>query len=265
MNSSMNKLKVIIVDDEQEAREGMALLLQQDPSVHVAAICSNGLEALEAVRHHQPDLLLLDIQMPQVNGFEVLNSLDETTRPAVIFVTAYDEYALKAFEVHAVDYLLKPFTDQRFFAALQHARALIDRQHGFNDNHQLTQLLKAQQPQEAPRIIHAPLVNDRLPVKADGNIHLIPLQDLIKVTAYDYYIKLHTGSHTFVVRDSMKNMENTLPASQFVRIHKSAIINIQYLTDMLSAPQGETTVQLKSGEQLRVSRSYKDRLKSMIG
>lgn len=266
----MNRIKTIIVDDEAEAREGVEMLLQQDPSIEVVAACSNGLQALEAIRSHQPDLLLLDIQMPQVNGFELLNSLSEEERPVVIFITAYDDYTLKAFEVHAVDYLLKPFTDQRFFVALQHAKQHIEHKRLKAANQQLSQLLATQQQKgigEEGKLIKESrkLINNRLIIKADGRVHLVPLEKIIWVEAYDYYVKIHVKDHTFVVRDSMKSMEETLPAPQFLRIHKSSIINISHIREINPNPQGEYEVTLAGNELLKVSRNYKDRLKGLIG
>lgn len=263
-------IKTIVVDDEAEAREGVEILLQQDPAIEVVAACSNGLQAIEAIRNHQPDLLLLDIQMPQVNGFEVLNSLSEEERPVVIFITAYDDYTLKAFEVHAIDYLLKPFTDQRFFVALQHAKQHIEHKKLKAANRQLSQLLAIQQQKgtgEEGKLIRESrkLINNRLVVKTDGRVHLVPLEKIIWIEAYDYYVKIHVKDHTFVVRDSMKHMEEILPNPQFLRIHKSSIINTSYIMEISSSLQGEYEVTLTGKEPLKVSRNYKDKLKEIIG
>ncbi len=264
----MDKIKTIIVDDEAEAREGIKMLLGQDTEIHITAVCNNGLQAIEAIREHHPDLLLLDIQMPQVSGFEVLNSVEKEALPVVIFITAHDEYTLKAFEVHAIDYLLKPFTDQRFFAALNYAKQHILHQKQSKSQQSLSHLLHTQQEKQTPaegRLIKESkkLINNRLVVKTNGRIHLVPLEKISWIEAYDYYVKIHTKEHTFVIRDSMKNMEETLP-DLFLRIHKSSIINTQHLADIHVTAQGDYEVKLSSGEILKVSRNYKDRVKALL-
>ena len=265
----MEKINTIIVDDEAEARQGIEILLQRDASIAIVTTCSNGLQAIEAIHQHQPDLLLLDIQMPQVNGFEVLNSLENEVMPAVIFITAYDEYTLKAFEVHAVDYLLKPFTDQRFFAALEHAKKYIEHKRLKETNQQLMQLLakkKQENQQEEGKLIKESknLINNRLVVKSDGRVHLVPLERIIWIEAYDYYVKIHTKNQWFVVRDSMKRMEDILPEQQFIRIHKSSIINVQHITQITSTSQGEYEVMVTDSKPLKVSRHFKDKFKELI-
>ena len=263
MSLPIDKLTTIIVDDEPEAREGIALLLADDPEVEVVAVCANGLEAIEAVKDHAPDLLFLDIQMPQVSGFEVLNSLSPEQRPAVVFTTAYDEYTLQAFEVHAIDYLLKPFTDERFFRSLNHAR----------------QLIRAQQPSALPALLQHqaktadeptliqeenPATKDKLVVKADGRVHFVAYADIIWVEAYDYYVKVHVSDRYFLLRDSLKHLEQRLPTDQFVRIHKSSIINRRYVEALLPQEHGsEFAVVLRNGPTLRSSRSYRDGVKRL--
>jgi two-component system, LytTR family, response regulator len=265
----MNRIKCIIVDDEPEAREGVQLLVKQDPEVEVVALCANGLEALEAIHEHKPDLLLLDIQMPRISGFEVLNSLPDGHRPEVIFITAYDEYTLQAFEVHAVDYLLKPFTDQRFYKALSFAKARIQQQQLQEKQQHLDQLLQAQQRQAADAREGSIISQNhgsggRLAVKAEGRIHLLPYDKVIWVEAYDYYVKVHTQARYFLLRNSMKNMERNLPENYFARIHKSSIINIKHVREIGTSSQGELEVHLDTGLTLKVSRNYKEQLKHLM-
>ncbi|WPP50083.1 LytR/AlgR family response regulator transcription factor [Catalinimonas niigatensis] len=266
----MNKIKCVIVDDEPEAREGVQLLVQQDQEFEVVALCANGLEALEAIQEQKPELLLLDIQMPRINGFEVLNSLHSDQRPEVIFITAYDEYTLKAFEVHAVDYLLKPFSDQRFYTALHFAKERIKQQQLQEKQQRLEQLLQTQKRQSADNsegsIISqvSASYTGCLAVKAEGRVHMLPYADVIWIEAYDYYVKVHTKERYFLIRDSMKNMENNLPKTQFVRIHKSSIINLTHLREMGSSAQGEFEVLLDTGLRLKVSRNYKEQLRHLI-
>ncbi len=264
----MGKIKCIIVDDEPEAREGVAQLLRQDPEVEIVALCANGLQALEVLEEKKPDLLLLDIQMPQVNGFEVLNSLPSQYRLEVIFITAYDEYTLQAFEVHAVDYLLKPFTDERFYKALNFAKVRINQQLLEKQHLRLDLLLKQQSVgnKEGSLIpsVSANHLKSRLAVKAEGRVHLLPYAKILWVEAYDYYIKVHTPERYFLLRDSMKNMEKNLPDDQFARIHKSSIVNLAYVQEVNTNGQHEFEVTLDNGTILKVSRNYKERIKSWM-
>ena len=258
------KITTIIVDDEPEAREGVTLLLASDPEVQVVAVCANGLDAISSIENHVPDLLFLDVQMPQVNGFEVLNSLAPAQRPAVIFTTAYDEYTLRAFEVHAIDYLLKPFTDERFFRSLNHAKQLICAQ----QSSALQSLLQEHQiktTDESTLIQEEnPATKDKLVVKADGRVHFVAYADIIWVEAYDYYVKVHVRDRYFLLRDSLKHLEQRLPSEQFVRIHKSSIVNRRYVEALLPQEHGsEYEVVLSNGITLRSSRSYREGVKQL--
>ncbi|MDN5204156.1 LytTR family DNA-binding domain-containing protein [Fulvivirgaceae bacterium BMA10] len=269
----MNKIRTIIVDDEKEAREGLNLLLEADHDIEIVTTCKNGLEAISAIDELKPDLIFLDIQMPGVNGFEVLNSISITPLPAVVFVTAYDQYSLKAFEIHAIDYLLKPFTDERFFSALEFAKQHIRNRKLENVNDQLKNLLAHYKEEikfdKESAVLNESasgnkIFNDRLIIKADGKIVFVPLGEIIWIEAYDYYIKIHVADRFYLVRDSMKKMENTLPSNQFIRIHKSSVINLDYITELVPHFNNEYIVKLSNGKALKVSRSYKDKLKGII-
>ena len=262
----MDKIKAIVVDDEPAAREGVALLAQSDPDLKVVAVCSNGLQALDAIHEQRPHLVFLDIQMPRINGFELLNSLEIPLRPEVIFITAYDEYTLKAFEVHAVDYLLKPFSDERFHRALQFAKERIRQKQILGEQSQMEALLedqrkKAENSREA-NVVPSDQATGRLAVKAEGRVHLLPHQDIVWVEAFDYYVKIHVKGRFYLVRDSMKNMERNLPESHFVRIHKSSIVNLDHVKT-LNTEAGEE-VQLTTGETLKVSRNYREQFKEKL-
>ncbi len=261
MRLPIDKLTTVIVDDEPEAREGVALLLADDPEVAVVAVCANGLEAIRAIESYAPDLLFLDIQMPQVDGFEVLRSLSANVRPAVIFTTAYDEYTLKAFEVHAVDYLLKPFTDERFYRALAYAKQLIRTRQPAD----LEPLLGAQRSLSPSQdTLLPPNEPTKLLVKSDGRVHFVPYDDIIWIEAYDYYVKVHVRDRYFLLRDSLKHLERQLPSEQFVRIHKSSIVNRRYVEALLPQEQGsEFAVVLRYGTILRSSRSYREGVKRL--
>lgn len=264
MSYPPTRLTTIIVDDEPEAREGVALLLNNDPDTEVVAICANGLEAIATIEEFSPDLLFLDIQMPQVNGFEVLSSLAADRHPAgrhpaVIFTTAYDEYTLRAFEVHAVDYLLKPFTDERFYRALNHAKQLIRAR----QTPTLQSLLQAQLTKTADQSAlireDSPVVSDKLIVKTDGRVHFVPYPDIVWIEAFDYYVKVHVSDRYFLLRDSLKRLERQLPSAQFVRIHKSSIVNRRFVEALLPQEHGsEFEVRLTNGVSLRSSRSYRE-------
>lgn len=269
----MTRIRAIIVDDEKEAREGVRRLLSQDTEMEVVALCKNGVEAIQEIQTMQPDLVFLDIQMPLVNGLEVVNSLELKTLPAIIFVTAYDQYTLKAFEVHALDYLLKPFTDERFFAALafaklhirnkkwQEAQQKMEKLLAYHQQHSgsspVNAIIKEQQPTEK-------ISNNRLVVKADGKVHLLPFSQIIWIEAYDYYIKIHVKEKFFLVRESLKKMETYLPDDVFIRIHKSSIVNTRHILELSTHTNGEYEVTLMSGVHLKVSRNYRDKLKNLL-
>lgn len=252
------KLQCVIVDDEKDAREGLSLLLQQDNDIEIVAICSNGIEAIKDINALDPDLVFLDIQMPEVNGFEVLNSIHTVPR-GIIFVTAYDQFALKAFEVHALDYLLKPFSDDRFYEALENAKSKITTPPEEPENISETANRIIQQQKVQNNMLHCD-DKERLVFKSDGRIYFLDFQDIMWVEAYDYYIKIHVADRFFLVRDSMKNVMAKL-GNGFVRIHKSSIINLDYIMFIDKMPNSnDVQVVLQDGTPLKVSRSYKEDL-----
>jgi len=261
----MDNVKAIIVDDEREAREGVARLLDQDKSINVVAVCANGIEAIQSIREFHPELVFLDIQMPKVNGFEVLNSISNQPLPAVIFTTAYDEYTLKAFEVHAVDYLLKPFTDERFFAALSHAKELIKQKQQASPS--IPSLVQSQvKSGQANELIHSSAEqSDKLVIKVDGRVHFLSHREIVWIEAYDYYVKIHVAERFYLIRDSLKKMEQRLPNPPFVRVHKSSLVNQQFLQE-ISSPKNssEYLLTLTDGTQVRSSRSYREQIKALM-
>ncbi|MGK7389683.1 MAG: LytR/AlgR family response regulator transcription factor [Candidatus Cyclobacteriaceae bacterium M2_1C_046] len=249
-----NKISCLIVDDEKEAREGLALLVHDIENLELIDTCRNGIEAIDRINEFKPDLLLLDIQMPHIDGFEVLKH-SKFTPPAVIFITAYDQYALKAFEVHAVDYLLKPFTDERFYEALKKA---IEKIRYRNKETSLDALLQETEKyrQHKDAIIFDKKENkDRVVIKSEGKIHFVPVAEVIWIEAYDYYIKVHVKGRFFLVRETMKNMESKLPGDLFIRIHKSYIVNFKHIQRIEAG--SDPKVILSSGESLNISRTYK--------
>lgn len=264
----MEKIRTIIVDDEEEAREGLRLLLENLDGYEIVDVARNGIEAIESIDRLKPHLLLLDIQMPEVNGFDVLDNIRLDPKPVIIFVTAYDKFALEAFEHHAIDYLLKPFSNKRLMSALNHAKEQIDQR---IINKRLEDLLADYKKEKGmngnDRIIEEGdevRRNGRLVVKSMGKIHLIDFRDIEWVEAYDYYIKIHVCNKYYLVRESMKNMETRLPPMNFKRIHKSSIINTDLVKELKPKQNGDYLVTLKNGQELRLSRNYNHCLQELL-
>ena len=260
----MNKVKIVVVDDEEEAREGVKQLLESDTEIELLSVCKNGLEAIQDINQLKPDLVFIDIQMPEVNGFDVLNNIRIKPFPMVIFITAYDQYALKAFEIHAVDYLLKPFTDERFFKALNYAKTQVRESSIENIESKLSSILTSyQQDQggsESNRLINENTGSGRMTIKSSGKIYFVPLDEIRWVEAFDYYIKIHVKDKFYLVRESMKKMEQKLPGEKFMRIHKSSIVNLEFINELEPHFNGEYLLRLIDGQQLKVSRSYRKNL-----
>ena len=268
----MNKIRTIIVDDEPEAREGMKILLEDDTEIELLGICKNGIEALDMINDHKIDLVLLDIQMPVINGFEVVKSISKEKIPQILFVTAYDQYALKAFEVHAIDYILKPFTNERFFEGLTRAKQLIKQQKLQEEQQKLKHIAQEliQRDNQGDQLLISSgteegEINQRLIIKEKGHIKFIPVDDVIWLEAYDYYVKIHLTSRYFLVRESMKKLGDRLPSGKFIRVHKSSIVNKNCIREINKNKKGDYVVKLSNEIELKVSRSYKDSIKEMIG
>lgn len=249
MSELANRLKVVIVDDEPLARKTLRTLARRDPELRVVAQCRNGIEALEAVRRHHPDLMFLDVQMPELSGFDVLELLGEEA-PAIVFVTAYDQYAIRAFEVNAIDYLLKPFSDERFEKALARTKSLLRK--GIADTRGNMMQLTAAHRAAAQRFM----------IRSAGRIVFLKADEIDWIEAADYYARLHVGSHAYLLRESMNDLESTLDANQFVRIHRSAIVNLDRVREMQPRLHGEMVVVLHDGTQLPLSRSRREDLQS---
>jgi two-component system LytT family response regulator len=252
------KLKVIIVDDEPAAREGLAILISKDKDLTVAAICENGVDAIEQINRHDPHIVLLDIQMPLISGFDVLKSCDQW-KGVVIFVTAYEQYAIKAFEHHALDYLLKPFNDDRFQKAIERSKELVVGKLNGERNARLAALLgEAEIGRDF--ILHKPVSSERLVVKSSGKIYLIPFSDILYIEADDYVVNILRKNETtkLVVRHTLKDFETSLPSDVFFRIHKSFIINIHEIVQLET--ESGLVVHLSNGISLPVARTQRDLL-----
>ena len=248
----MDRYKCIIVDDEKMAADGNFLMVEQDPTMEVVAICHNGIDAIEKIDALQPDILLLDIEMPEISGFDVLRSV-KYAPPAIIFITAHDQFALKAFEVQAIDYLLKPYTNQRFRAALKRAKELADKLDKPSDN-TLQQLLAEELKfNKQLKKSGAMVETGRVALKQDGKIRLVPFEKILWIEGYDYYVKIHEIDHVNICRVTLKKLSEQLP-DMFLRIHRSAIVNKQQIREVDLLGQ-EPVVCLSNGTSLKVSRS----------
>lgn len=250
------KIRALIIDDEPPARERLRTLVQSHKEVEVIGECSNGREAVETIESTTPDLVFLDIQMPEMDGFEVLAALDCHRLPLVIFVTAYDQFALRAFEVHAVDYLLKPFDKQRFEEALGRA---IER-------------LKTAQPEKLTAQLSALLAdlgpastrNDRLPIKSGGKVLLVPIDDIDWIEAADNYVTVHVSGKSHLHRETLTSLHARL-GLKFVRINRSAVVNSNKIKELEPMFHGDYSLLLENGTRLAVSRNFKDALKPLLG
>jgi len=257
----MRPIRTLIVDDELAAREGMRHLLAADPEIVLAGECSNGREAAAAIRDTSPDLVFLDVQMPELDGFGVLREVGVERAPAVVFVTAFDQYALRAFDVHAIDYLLKPFTDDRFRQSLDRAKQLV-RQGRMGDlTRKLAALLDNDESARAP----APSYLDRLVVKSGGKVTLLPVGEIEWIDAEGDYVRIHVGKTWHLLRETMKNLEDQLDAARFVRIHRSTIVNLEKVKELQPFFRGEYVVVLHNGTTLKLSRGYRDNLEARLG
>lgn len=248
------KLRTILVDDEHYAREVIRHLLAQDQEVELLAECTNGYEAVEAIVKFKPDVVFLDIQMPEMDGFQVIKQAEYFHRPYYIFATAYDSFALKAFEVNALDYLLKPFDDERFYRALAKAKGQLLQQEHTLKAEKLTGLLNYAEANARA----VPNYVSRIPIKETGRIYFVETQQIDWVEAADQYVQLHVGQKTHLLRESMNEMEQLLDPNQFFRIHRSTIVKLNQIQELQPFFKGDYVVILKDGTQLKLTRSRKD-------
>ncbi len=256
-------IRTFIVDDEPLAREGIRLLLQGDPEIEVVGEAGAGREAVLQIQQHHPDLVFLDVQMPEMTGFQVLSALDPSTVPAVIFVTAYDRYALQAFEVHALDYLLKPFDDERFADAVRRAKSHLQLARAWDLRQQLLSLLAdVSQPQQ-PQPEKPPEQPERLAIKDGARVVFLRFDEIDWIEAADYYVQIHAGGKSYLHRETMMSLERRLDAGLFVRIHRSAIVNRRRIRELRNGRQREAVVVLEGGQSIKVSRSQQAKLAAL--
>jgi two-component system LytT family response regulator len=254
--TTATRIRAVIVDDEPLARRKIKRLLARDPEVEVAGEFGNGRDAIAAIRDLNPDLLFLDVQMPEVDGFDVIDSIEPARLPFVIFVTAYDQYALRAFEVSAVDYLVKPFDRVRFEKALQRARSR-PTERGDELNRQTLALLE----ELRARSSHT----ERLLIKSGGRAFFLKTEEIDWIEAEGKYVRLHVGKESYLLREAIGAMEAQLDPKRFPRIHRSSIVNIDRVRELQPWFHNEYRVILKDGTELMLSRSCRKRLGELLG
>ncbi len=248
----MKKIRALIVDDEPLARDRLRQLLNEQPEIEMIGECADGREAVEAIRKQSPELIFLDIQMPELNGFEVLEAIDAEPMPVIIFVTAHDKFALRAFEVHAVDYLLKPFDRERFESALHRALQQVKyRRDPARVEAQAAVLAEVQTPAK-------PI--DRLAVKSGGRIRIVRTADIAWIESAQNYVEIHEDKQSHLLRETMSAIEQKLSPDKFVRISRSTIVNIEKIKELQPLFYGEYTVTLQNGKRLTLSRRYRSKL-----
>ena len=267
----MTILRTIIVDDESLARRGLSLRLQNIPEVEVIAECSNGADALKAIAEHGPDMVFLDIQMPGMDGFEVINHLQADTMPLIVFVTAFNEYAVEAFKVHAVDYVLKPIDEDRLREAVDRALAHREQQDLVTSKEKLVQLVMGITGASASSVEEMAESGDsprkwpeKITIKDGNDIRFIRVPEIQWVDAAGDYMCIHASGNTHIMRITMKQLEDLLNPDIFLRVHRSTIVNTNVITGAQSLDNGEFLLNLECGSQVKVSRSYRDKVKHLL-
>ena len=254
-------VSVVVADDEPLARDRLRRLLERDADVRLVAECAGGTAALEAIGTHRPHLLFLDVQMPDMDGFEVLRAVPPERMPAVIFTTAYDRYALQAFDAQAVDYLLKPYSEARFTSALSRAKSSIAAGDGQRAR-ELAGLLTQMGPERWRREEGAWL--ERLLVREEGRVIVVPVGDLEYAEAAGNYVRLHVGATEHLLRETLSELESGLDPRRFARIHRSSIVNVAHVVELQPWFSGDYMVLLRSGAKLKLSRSYRQGVEAKL-
>ncbi len=262
--TAAQKLRVLIADDELLARQRLEDLLAKKKEVDLIGMAVNGQEAVEAIRSLAPDLVFLDVQMPGLTGLEVVREIGPEKMPATIFVTAYDQYALKAFEVAALDYLLKPFEDERFEQTFSRAVKTLELRKMGEMAGQLVTLLQGREGiADAP--VSNPAYLERIAVEMRGQMQIVPVARIDYITASGPYAELHVGEDTHLIRERMQTLEERLDPTVFFRIHRSAIVRLDRIESLLHGVGGDYAVRLKDGRRLKVSRSRREELEQRLG
>ena len=264
-------LTAIIVDDEPLARRGLKLRLESLDAVECICECANGRQALEAIAEHSPDLVFLDIQMPGLSGFDVIDSLQQDNLPMIIFVTAYDQYAIEAFDIQAIDYLLKPIDPERLAQSVERAQAARLQEQALQDKQQLLDLVMGITGKSATSV--GQLLEDtpvpraypeRIAIKDGENTTLVNTRDIEWVDAAGDYMCVHANEETFIMRITMKDLESQLNPEIFQRVHRSTIVNLKQVSRLCSHMNGEYHLVLNNGQSVKMSRSYKEKIKHFL-
>lgn len=251
------KIRTLIVDDEPLGRDRLSKLLQDETDIEVIGTCASGIEAVDTIRRESPDLVFLDVQMPELDGFGVIAALKGEKLPAIIFVTAHDKFALKAFEVHALDYLLKPFDRERFQNALHRAVDHLKQRQTVLLDERLSALLADLKPEAKPL--------DRLAIKSEGRVVLVKTAEIDWIEAADNYVNLHVGNESHLLRETMSALEQRLPEDTFLRISRSTIVNVERIRELQPLFHGEYVVILRNNTRLTLSRGYREKLNRLLG
>lgn len=262
MESEKKPVRVGIVDDEVLARQRIADLLEKEDGVEIAGTAGDGDEAVKMIRDLKPDLVFLDVQMPGRSGLQVVDAIGADEMPATIFVTAYDQFAIKAFDRAALDYLVKPFDDERFAQAFRRARRMIELQEAGRMTRRLMSMLS-----ENPPILDPPKSDylERISVESRGQVRVVPVEKIDYITASGPYAELHAGERTFAIRERMQTLEERLDPNMFFRIHRSAIVRLDRIDTLTRHPGGDYGVRLKSGVELSLSRGRREELEQKLG
>ena len=265
----MDTIRTLIVDDEPLARENLRIRLREVPGFEVVGECGNGRDAIAAIAQGRPDLLFLDIRMPDMDGFAVLERIEPENQPVVVFVTAYDRYALEAFRVHALDYLLKPFDEERFAETLESCRQRVaevrrlDR--GIVAGRGADPAVPAEGALPAPDLSRANPFLDRLVIKDRGRVFFLRIGSLDWIEACGDYVSLHAGERSWLLRRTMNEMEVRLDPRAFARINRSAIVHLDRVQELVPATRGEHLVRLTGGRELKLTRLYREKLERLLG
>ncbi|MGA8429531.1 MAG: LytTR family DNA-binding domain-containing protein [Candidatus Sulfotelmatobacter sp.] len=260
-DQSLDKVvRTVVADDERLARQKLLFLLDTEPQLKVVAECQDGRQTVAAIRTLRPDMLLLDIQMPDLDGFQVLREIPPEEMPVVIFTSAYDEYAIRAFEAHALDYLLKPFDQERLHHAVERARSELRKTHEREITHRILSLLSQVSSVTLPASDH----DSRLVIKANGRVVFLDLDSIEWVEAAANYVRLNVGKESYLFRETISRVAERLDANHFVRIHRSTIVNVRKIKELIPVNSGEYVVVLKNGRELSCSRGYRAALQGIV-
>jgi two-component system LytT family response regulator len=253
-----SKIRVVIVDDEKLARDRIRRLLEQSDEYIIISECTNGTEAVNFLNSNETDLIFLDIQMPEIDGFEVVSQLDSSKLPVIIFVTAYDKYALKAFEVHAIDYLLKPFDDERFNSALQHSKETLYNKSEDAFTEKIMGFIEERETSRQNKYL------ERITVKSAGRIYFVNTNDIIRIKAAGKYLEILDSEREHTIRKTMTQLKEQLDPDRFIRIHRSVIVNVDHIKEMQHWYKNEYIFILSNGEKFTSGGSYRENLNPLL-